>query len=332
MENRRPTLREVASLAGVSHQTVSRYLRHEGGLRPTTVERVEAAISELGYRPNLVARSMRTRQTGLLAIVLPGWAGAERTMAAATEEARRAGYRVEVVIAVGEDSAALGMHARELLGAGLVDGVLSLTPIPSAPTKDRRLIQAGEYDPLLRAVDAVAADRTTMEELVGELAGMGHRHLLHVGGPEDWTSAQLRLQGYRHAVAELGLVSHGELPGVWRPEHGAEAVSTLPEDSPVTAVIAASDHIAIGAVRAALQRGWSIPERLSVTGWDDLWLSGYLTPALSTVAVDRESAGRHAMRRLIAAVRGEREPEPPGDTLTRITLRETTAPPPNQGI
>ena len=64
MEHRRPTLREVASLAGVSHQTVSRYLRHEGGLRETTVERVEAAISELGYRPNLVARSMRTRQTG----------------------------------------------------------------------------------------------------------------------------------------------------------------------------------------------------------------------------------------------------------------------------
>ncbi|WP_235912152.1 LacI family DNA-binding transcriptional regulator [Ruania zhangjianzhongii] len=330
MEHRRPTLREVASLAGVSHQTVSRYLRHEGGLRDKTVEQVEAAISELGYRPNLVARSMRTRQTGLLAIVLPGWAGAERTMAAASEEARAAGYRVEVVIAVGEDPAALGTHARDLLAAGLVDGVLSVTPIPPAPPDDELLVQVGEYDTLLRAVDAVADDTTTMEDLVEKLAGMGHRHLLHIGGPEDWLSARLRLEGYRNAVARLGLVSHGELPGPWLPARGLEVVSALPEDSPVTAVVAASDHIAIGAVRAALQRGWSVPERLSVTGWDDLWLARFVTPALSTVVVDRESAGRHSMRRLIAAVRGEPEPEPPSGPLTQITFRETTAPPADQ--
>lgn len=328
MEHRRPTLREVASLAGVSHQTVSRYLRHEGGLRETTVERVEAAISELGYRPNLVARSMRTRQTGLLAILLPGWAGAERTMAAASEEARGAGYRVEVVIAVGEDPAALGAHARDLLSAGLVDGVLSVTPIPLAGQNDELLVQVGEYDTLLRAVDAVADDTATMEELVGRLAEMGHRHLLHIGGPEDWFSAQLRLEGYRSAVARLGLVSHGALPGPWLPARGLEIISALPEDSPVTAVVAASDHIAIGVVRGALQRGWSVPERLTVTGWDDLWLARFVTPALSTVVVDRESAGRHAMRRLIAAVRGEAEPEPPRGPLARIEFRETTAPPP----
>ncbi|MDN5686771.1 MAG: LacI family transcriptional regulator [Brachybacterium sp.] len=330
MEKQRPTIRQVANLAGVSHQTVSRFLRSDGGLMPETSARVRAAVEELDYRPNLIARAMRTRRTGILAIVVPGWSGAERTMAAAAEEARASGYRVEVVVAVGEDPTELGSRTRDLLDAGLVDGVLSFTPVPTpvALPLGGILVQAGEYDVSLRADDAVADDISTMERLVEDLAELGHRHLLHVAGPLNWRSARCRLTGYRQAVSRLGLISHGEPEGDWVPEHGAATMASLPDDSPVTAIVAGSDHIAMGVIRMAGERGWGVPDRLSVTGWDDLWLSRWVNPALSTVSVDRESAGRYAMQRLVAAVRDEPSPEAPRGPLTCIELRETTGHPP----
>lgn len=323
---RRPTIRQVAALAGVSHQTVSRYLRFEGGLRPETVERVDGAISELGYRPNLLARSMRTRRTGMLAILVPGLVGVERTLAAACDEARAAGYRVEVLIGMDEEPAALSARARELLESGQVEGVLSVSPLAVPDGLGGAFVQAGEYDQRLRAVDAVAADPDTIAEIVRRLAEIGHRHLLHAAGPQDWTSARRRMTGYRAAVEHLGLVSHGEPEGPWHPETGIAAVASLPDDSPVTAVVAASDHIAAGVLAASLRRGWSVPGHLSITGWDDLQLLRYATPPMSTVVVDRETSARHAMRRLVAAVRGEPDPAPPEAAPGRIEFRGTTGP------
>ncbi|CAM3548668.1 LacI family DNA-binding transcriptional regulator [Occultella aeris] len=325
---RRPTIREVAKLAGVSHQTVSRFLRDDPTLRPQTRKVVEDAVAELGYRPNLAARSMRTRRSGLVAIVLPTMTGPERTVAAAVEEARASGFRVEVIIGVDESAAALSARARDLLDSGQVEGVLSVAPIIASTNRSGAVIDTGEYDQRMRAVEAVAGDVDTMASLVHALADLGHRHFLHAAGPQDWNSAQLRLQGYLTAIDELALTSHGEPDGDWHPETGIAAIATLGVDSPVTAVVAASDRIAAGVLSAAANRGWDVPGRLSVTGWDDMLLMRYATPPLSTVVVDRESAGRHAMRRLIAAIRGEAEPKPPESTLTRIALRGTTGPPP----
>ncbi|MGZ0145922.1 LacI family DNA-binding transcriptional regulator [Kribbella sp. WER1] len=322
---RRPTMYDVAALAGVSHQTVSRYLRADPTVGAASSTRIQAAVDELGYRPNLTARAMRTRSTGVVAIILPGWTGPERTVEAACEEAQRFGYQVEIVIGVDEDPAALSRLADDILGRGQVDGVLSVTPLTVKP--GGVVVQTDEFDARLRAVEAVATDEATMEELVEKLAVLGHRDFFHVAGPQDWRSAQLRRSGYLKACERLGLRSHGVYDGPWHPETGAEAVRSLPDDTPVTAVVAASDHIGAGVLRAAFERGWHVPNHLSVTGWDDLTLVRYGTPALSTVHVDRESSGRHGMRRLIAALREEPEPEPLPAAPTRILFRETTAPP-----
>lgn len=323
-------MREVAERAGVSHQTVSRFLRADPTLRAETFQRVEQAVTELGYRPNLAARSMRTRRSGVVAILLPSMIGAERTVAAACEEARATGYRVEVLIGVDEPKEELSRRAHDLLETGQVEGVLSVAPLLPREHVQGAIVQTGEYeyDHRLRAVEAVSDDGDTMAEIVGRLADLGHRHLLHVAGPQDWRSAQLRLQGYRKQVERLGLVSHGEPDGFWDPEHGRRAVAALPEDTPVTAVVAASDHIAAGVLSELSRRGWGVPQRMSVTGWDDLLLMRYATPPLSTVVVDRESAARHAMRRLLAAIRDEPEPDPPEGSLTRVAFRGTTGPPP----
>lgn len=322
---RRPTLRQVAELAGVSHQTVSRYFRPDGGLLPETAARVKRAVDSLDYRPNLVARSMRTRRSGMLAVLLPGWVGPERTVMAACEEARNAGYRVEIIIEPDEGPAALSGRIGELLASGQIEGVLSVSPVDTAISSPTGIVvQAEEYDHRLRAVAAVAEDHDTMIEVVRRLADLGHRDLLHAAGPEDWPSARLRRAGYLEACGRFGLRSHGEPGGHWHPEAGSRAVLALPEDTPVSAVVAASDHIGVGVLSAARHRGWSVPGRLSVTGWDDLMLARYGTPSLSTVAVDRETAGRHAMRRLIAAVEGRPEPEPSHSPITRIEFREST--------
>lgn len=324
---KRPTIRQVAQLAGVSHQTVSRFLRSDATLLPTTLAKVRSAVDELDYRPNLVARSMRTQRTGMLAIVLPGWTGVERSLRAASEVAQEAGYRVEVVIGVGEGPSALAQRAAELLTSGQVEGVLSFSPIEVDPELEGYVLTAAQYDDRLRAVDAVASDAATMREVVSRLAELGHRHLAHAAGPQDFTSARVRRQSFLAACAEFDLTVHGDHPGgPWTVETGVAALRALPKSTKVTAVVAANDLLATGVVHAARERGWDVPGRLSVTGWDDLELGRYAYPPLSTVHVDRESAGGHAMRRLIASVRGEPAPEPPVAPLTRIEFRGTTGP------
>lgn len=329
---RAATLHEVAALAGVSHQTVSRFLHNRGPFKPATMERVEAAIKELNYRPNMIARSMRTRETGILAAILPSPVTAlpTPTLAAAAEVARRSGYFMEISVIEGpaQDRA---RRAQELLDSGRLEGVLSLGALPGMSEQPRTptttaLAILDQYDDKLRGIGPLA-DASVLREIIQALADMGHRRFLHIEGPQDWSSARARRDEYLRSIAELGLESHGVRGGDWTTESGYAAISGLEEDSRVTAVIAANDYLALGAVRAAHDRGWHVPKRLSVIGWDDLATARYTIPALSTVAVDRESQGRSAMERLIALVRNEPAPEP-ANPVSRLILRESTGPAP----
>ncbi|MFD7306919.1 LacI family DNA-binding transcriptional regulator [Promicromonospora sp. NPDC059942] len=330
---RRPTIVQVARLAQVSHQTVSRYLRHNGGLKPETVRRVEAAIEELGYRPNLVARSMRTRRTGRLAVLLPAPALLlpTRLLSAAATVAHDAGFLIEVVSVEG-GAQERSDRAMDLMSSGQVEGVLSLTSLPGlsdqpATASGAAFAVVGQYDDEMRGIGELAY-ASVVAEIVEHLAGIGHRHFVHIAGPDVWSSARARRQVYLEVIERLGLTSHGVVDGDWSGECGYETVRSLPDSSPVTAVIAANDPMATGAVRAALDRGWGVPERLSVVGWDDLELGRFATPSLSSVVVDREEQGRVAMERLIALIRGGPEPEAPRLPLNRLVLRESTGPAP----
>ncbi|WP_150239510.1 LacI family DNA-binding transcriptional regulator [Nocardiopsis quinghaiensis] len=331
---RRPTIKEVARVAGVSHQTVSRYLRFNGGLKESTRARVDAAIRELDYRPNLIARSMRTRRTGRLAILLPSVSSfsPDRTLAGAIAVARAEGFVVEV-LSVDGGPGARGERTLELAGSGQVEGVLSLAPL--APGGDRGpgagapVVVSADFDDDMRGIGGLA-DGSVVADLVEGLAGAGHRRFLHVSGSPEFASARGRRQTYVTTIESLGLESHGVVEGDWSAESGREAVRSLPEGSGVTAVIAANDVVAAGVVRGALDRGWSVPGDLSVTGWDDNPVGAYLSPALTTVDVDRERLGGDAMRRLVAAIRGT-VPEASDAPLNRIVWRESTGPAPRQG-
>lgn len=335
-ETPRPaTLHEVAKLAGVSHQTVSRYLRDMGPFKPSTEEQVEKAIRELNYRPNMIARSMRTRQTGVLAVILPSPVTAmpTPTLAAAAEVAHEAGCFMEIAVVEGV-ATDRAERAQELLDSGRVEGVLSLGSLPGMEDRPRNARSAAlaildQFDDNLRGIGPLA-DASVVREIMCTLAEQGHRRFLHIAGPQEWASARARQHVFEESIAEFGLESHGAVGGGWSPETGYRALSELDASSGVTAVVAANDYLAMGAIRAAHDRGWHVPRALSVVGWDDLATGRYASPSLSTVAVDREEQGRYAMRRLLALVRGEDTGDmaPSSKQINTLIWRESTGPAP----
>lgn len=324
---RRPTIREVARLAGVSHQTVSRYLRSREGLKPATLERIDAAVLELDYRPNLLARSMRTKRTGRIAVLMPNMVNnPSRLIHGAAGAAHEAGFTVEVVAPEGgaEERTA---RLLELADSGQVEGILALAPIlPSVEARlpaDAAVVVSADFDDKMRGLGELS-EAEPVYELVAGLAELGHRRLFHVSGNLEFASARARKAAYLDAVERLGLESAGVHDGDYSGEAGVEAMRALPADRLPTAVVAASDGIAAGVVRGARDRGLEVPRDLSVTGWDDLEIGRYMPPSLTTVHVDLQGLGRRAMARLVKELSGI-ELAPPTRPLNQVIWRESTS-------
>jgi LacI family repressor for deo operon, udp, cdd, tsx, nupC, and nupG len=210
-----------------------------------------------------------------------------------------------------------------------VDGILAIAPIDVKGKRSWRvpLVESVTYDEKMHGLGELA-DATEMREIIEYLSSLGHRTFLHVAGPQHFPSARNRKSVYLETIENLGLRSIGAIDGDWSAQSGFDAITGVPADCGVTAVVAANDFIAMGVVRGALSRGWRVPDDLSVFGWDDEELGRFATPSLSTVAVNREAQGRDAIRRLLAEIHGEPAPEPTTETMNRLVYRESTAPPP----
>ncbi|MET0296346.1 MAG: LacI family DNA-binding transcriptional regulator [Microbacterium sp.] len=326
VDGKRPTILEVARLAGVSHQTVSRYFRAQDGLKPETKARVEAAVRELNYRPNLIARSMRTRKSGRLAVVVPTLAyNPARMLAGASAVARDAGYVVDVLSIEGGVESRTG-RLLDIIDLGQFEGVLSFAPIlPSAAKEIARgatIAVSADFDDAMRGIGELA-DGSAVGELIERLAAQGHRRFFHVAGDQQFASARGRKQVYLDTIERLGLESTGVHDGDWSGESGMAAVAGMSEDHP-TAIIAANDLVATGVLKAAHERGWRVPDDLSVTGWDDGPSSRFLIPSLTTVDINLEQVGGNAMARLLGEL-GAPSAGLAQEPLTRIVWRDSTA-------
>ncbi|WP_431908307.1 LacI family DNA-binding transcriptional regulator [Micromonospora carbonacea] len=325
----RTTSRDVARLAGVAQSTVSYVLAGKGSISAATRRRVLAAVEELGYQPNLVARAMRTRRTGRVAVVMgvPIY-NPVRMLAGAGSAAEAAGYMMEVHTVDG-DVERRSQRVLELAGSGEFEGVLSFAPIePDLADKAPEgvpVVTSADFDNEMHTVGELA-DATPVKTFIERLADLGHTRFLHVAGPQSFVSAQDRARTYVGTIERLGLESLGVAGFDWTGEVGVEAIRSLPDDAAPLAVIAVNDLVAVGVMRGALERGWSVPHDVSVTGWDNYDVGPFLSPSLTTVDNDRAEAGRRAMVRLIAALRGE---VPPGETasLNKVIWRESTAAP-----
>jgi DNA-binding LacI/PurR family transcriptional regulator len=316
----RHRLKDVAERAGVSVKTVSNVVNGYLHVRPDTRARVEEAIAELNYRPNLTARKLRTGRTGLIALAVPEldspyFAELARHVIAASGEY---GWTVLVDQTGGgreeERAAATG------LGDHLIDGLI-LSPL--ALTADDLAALAGLPMVLLGErvdhgpADHVAIDNVTAaREITAHLIGVGRRRVAAIGTQRtpEAASARLRLAGYAKALADAGISYDERLvtpAAEWRRADGAAAMRhLLSARVRPDAVFCFNDPLALGALRALHEAGLRVPEDVAVAGFDDIEDSRFSVPTLTTIAPDKERIARLAVELLDGRIRGGGEAPP----------------------
>ena len=312
METPRPparpaTIYDVARKAGVSHQTVSRYLQDFKGIRPETKNRVASAIKNLDYRPNLSARSLNTGRSFRIAALTQELTqvGPGKILEGASIAAREAGYVLDVISLDVHDPEAIKDSIEKVLQSDLagVLGLASTDEIRTAFDATRFRVPSfiASTDDQLHNPEINAEG---LESVLSYLKDLGHQDILHIGGSPLWVSGRNRAAAYLAGVNKLGLTSHGVIYGDWSSRSGYEAINSLPE-IPVTAVVAANDQTALGAILALSERGYKVPKEISVTGIDDTPEAAFYNPPLTTVRLDFASEGRQAVQLLLAKINNE---------------------------
>jgi DNA-binding LacI/PurR family transcriptional regulator len=324
---------DVAKLAGVSHQTVSRVINNSANVTPEVRARVEVAIARLRYRRNPAARALVTRRSMSIGIVSYGLAqfGPSVALTGIVDEARRAGYATNLVSLTGLDRGTI-RRALDHLMADSVDGVIVLAPFEAALTAIEGLSTEA---PLVifhpggpSTIGTIATDEVSGAYLATmHLVALGHRTVHHVSGAPGWLGTRARIAGWSAALASSGLVAHPVIEGDWTSESGYAAGLRLVDDESVTAVFAANDQMALGVVRALVDSGRRVPHDVSVIGFDDIPESAFFRPALSTVRFDFSDVGRQAVDHVLDLMAG-RQPSAPRAVAPQLLGRDSTAPPP----
>ena len=331
-----PSIGDVAALAGVSAQTVSRVSTGSPSVRPATRERVLKAMTELGYTPNRAARALRVGTVESIGIVTQRLSrtGDGVTAAAVATAAQERGYSVSLVEVPEPDPEELRKATHRLSNTAL-DGLVmvraghttadALPLPPSLPVvvADSRL--AGHYP------SVVCNEAHGTEDAVTHLLGLGHRTVHHIAGSPDAHPATVRMATWRRRLAAAGIAAPEPLIGDWTPNSGYELGRTLAEDPSVTAVFCANDEMAFGLIRALHEAGLSVPDDVSVVGIDDIPLSEFSHPPLTTVSLDYERLGRELVRVLAEQLSGHAGPTIPRVVLpTKLLVRASTGPPPTR--
>jgi DNA-binding LacI/PurR family transcriptional regulator len=330
---RTAVMADVAKLAGVSHQTVSRVINDSAHVRPETRRRVLAAMRQLDYRPNPAARALVTGRSHTLGVVSFDTTlyGPASTLFAIEQAAHAAGYFITIVSLQALDRVAV-MGAIERLRVQGVDGILVISPQEGAAEALVNLpadvpLVAVEAGPV-GAVPVVAVDQFGgAASATRLLLDLGHRTVHHVAGPRDWLEAQLRVDGWRSALAAAGVEAPPLLTGDWSPRSGYQLGQQLAEDPDVTAVFVANDQMALGLLRALHEQGHRIPDRISVVGFDDIPEAQYFMPPLTTVRQDFAEMGRSALRMLLEAMQGSGTPAARLTVAPELVVRRSTGPP-----
>jgi DNA-binding LacI/PurR family transcriptional regulator len=331
---RRPAvMSDVGRLAGVSHQTVSRVVNGSPHVRAETRQRVIAAMRELGYRPNAVARALATGRTNTFGVVSFDTTlyGPASTLFGIERAAHEAGYFIIVASLVSLDRASVAEAIEKLRRHG-VDGILVIAP--HRETADA-LLDAPSGIPLA-AVEAGPAGSVPVVE-VDQFAGaaqatqhlldLGHETVWHIAGPVDWLESGKRMEGWRSTLEAAGADPPEPLIGDWSASAGYELGRRLSGQQGVSAIFVANDQMALGVFRAMHEAGREIPREVSVVGFDDIPEAPYFTPPLTTVRQDFGEVGNRSVQMLLGTMEtGERLP--PGSVVQpELIVRASTAVP-----
>jgi DNA-binding LacI/PurR family transcriptional regulator len=325
---------DVARLAGVSSQTVSRVSNGHPGVVESTRSQVLAAMKELGYRPNSAARALKRGEFRTLGIILFSLSttGNVRTLEAIATSAAQEGYAITLLpVAMPTQDGVRGAFTR--LGELAVDAVIVIMEVHlldaatlTLPPSVQVVVADSDAGDRYSVVDTDQAGGTRLA--VRHLLDLGHRTVWHVAGPEESFAAGRRTAAWEATLAEAGREVPPLLRGDWSAESGYRAGLRLAAEPDCTAVFAANDQMALGLLRAFHEQGKSVPFEVSVVGFDDIPEAGSFVPPLTTVHQDFAEMGRRLVEGVLRQMRTE-SPER-GTTLvpTRLVVRESTAPPP----
>jgi DNA-binding LacI/PurR family transcriptional regulator len=333
---RRPTILDVAALAGVSKSLVSMVIRGDEGVSPERRQAVLDAIARINYRPNAMARGLVQRRTRIVGLVVsdlrnPFFGG---VVTGIQEHALQSGYRI--LISTGERRVDLEEEAIESFLELRVDGLILAT----SQIDDAAIARAAASVPVVvlnRETADEASDSITNDNLMGaeiaveHLHSLGHRHIAHVqGGPS--ASGRARREGYQRAMEELGLGDEVRIvDGGFTEDGGYRGARALLAREPLpTAIIAANDLCAIGVLNALEEAGLSLPNDVSLVGYDNTSLAALRHVSLTTIHQPGEDMGKLAVARLLERIHDGRT-EPRHDIVSpSLVVRSTSGPPRRQ--
>lgn len=302
---RKANIYDVAKLAGVSHQTVSRVLNNHSSLKPATRERVENAIAELHYRPNQAARQLVTSQSHIIGILIAGTElfGPWAILNAMKREARVAGYSI-ISVSISSDSPESWHEGIDQLHKLDIDGVICINLNHQIIKEVEKSLSSAT----IVIVDTEASkkfDTVNIENLNGgmmateHLISLGHKKIVHLTGPSDGYEGQQRRFGYEKAMQKAKLKAD-VIEGDWSLETGYRigneiaARKTLP-----TAIFTGNDHLALGVIKALTENRIRVPQDMSIVGFDDIPEASYVSPALTSIRQDFDQLGNLAIGRML---------------------------------
>ena len=335
----RTTIVDVAAEAGVHPSTVSRVLTGHAGstIRPATRQRVLAATDRLGYRPSVLARSLRLQRTLTLGMLVPDITNSffSSIIKGAEDAARRRGYNL--ILCNSEDDPQREATYLRVLRDRQVDGLLIASSQMTDDTITELRREAFPFVLLNRATESpddlavVVDNHAAAVDVVAHLAALGHRRVGHIAGPQNTTTGIDRREGYRAGIRTYGLADEPELvveAAAFSEEAGHRGLGVMLAGSArPTAVFGANDLIAIGMLQRLRQMGTSVPGDLSIVGFNDIPLAGLLEPALTTVRVPQLEMGVAGTDLLIDRLEGRPIGKVRVTLPTELIVRASSAPP-----
>lgn len=329
---RAPTMSDVARLAGVSAQTVSRVLSGHPNVSDLTRAQVTDAVERTGYRRTSLARALATGRSMTIGVVTyeTDFYSRSAIMLGIQRATRGRGYSVSAAGTTSLATAAVGQAIERLRTQG-VDGMVIALPIRDEPSL-RELTEGvptavidglGSSADEIVAIDQVQAGRIATEHLLE----LGHTTVWHLGGPATWNDAAGRTTGWQQALEDAGRAVPPVLFGDWSAESGYRNGLVLGRLPDVTAVFVGSDEMAFGLIRALVDLGRRVPEDISVVAMDDIALAQYCSPPLTTVRQPFQDMGRMAVEHVLALID---DPEAVRESVVvapDLVVRASTAPP-----
>ncbi len=333
-----PTMKDVAAKAGVSLATVSRALSATADVSPDLAGRIQKAAEELNYTVNFNASSLRSRSSGMIVVLIPdiGNSFFPVLLQGIEERARALGKATLIGDTAGDDELA-ATYAR-LLDSRRADGMILLNGnIPYGAAGNSRILT--RRHPIVAISERIAAAEiptvsidnvAACVDMMSYLAHMGHRRVAHLMGPPDNVLSHERLEGYRKGVEKNGCdIWPGAVrPGGFTIPAGRGAMARLlDERDPPTAVFAANDESAIGAIIEAKARGLNVPRDITIVGFDDIEFAQSYDPPLTTIYQPRREMGRKAMDILGRLLADPRRAQSDAMLDYKLVVRASSAPP-----